>query len=371
MHFVVLRSAGFVCVGIWTYLALFRGGFWRLKERLRAAGPALPRKVTAVIPARDEEAGIVAAVASLRSQRHPLRIVMADDDSSDATTARALAAGAEVVHVRPLPSQWKGKLWAVSEGVQAAGSDCDYLLLTDADIEYASPDVLSELLAQAAEGYDLVSVMAHLRCDSPAETLLIPAFVFFFFMLYPPAWVSSGRGPAAAAGGCMLIRREMLEGLGGIAAIRNALIDDCALAQAVRAAGGKVWLGIADDRVLSIRGYGRAGDIRAMIARSAFAQLRHSAWILGGTALGLLVTYLLPPLLLLSGDALAAALGLTAWLIGAAIFVPTVRMYRAPLATALCLPAIAAFYLEATLESAIRYWNGRGGEWKGRIQDVR
>jgi hypothetical protein len=169
----------------------------------------------------------------------------------------------------------------------------------------------------------------------------------------------------------MLIRRETLERIGGIAAIRGALIDDCALAAAVKSAGGRVWLGTADDAVVSMRGYGRAAEIRAMIARSAFAQLRHSAWILAGTVAGLVVTYLMPVMLLFSGDPLAASLGLTAWLTSAVLFATTVRMYRAPMWTAFCLPVIAAFYLEATVESAIDYWNGRGGRWKGRVQDSR
>jgi hopene-associated glycosyltransferase HpnB len=365
------RLGGIVCVGIWTVLALFRGGFWRLQERLGRGTASSEARVIAVVPARDEASVIKAAVGSLRRQSEHLRVVVADDESSDGTGGTAIAAGAEVATVRPLAAGWKGKLWAVSEGLRAAGNDCDYYLLTDADIEYASPAVLNGLLARSAEGFDLVSVMARLRCDSAAEKMLIPAFVFFFFMLYPPKWVRTGRGTAAAAGGCMLIRREMLERIGGIAAIKDALIDDCALAAAVRAKGGRVWLGTADDAVLSIRGYGRAAEIRAMIARSAFAQLRHSAWILAGTVVGLVVTYLLPVLLVFSGDKVAVALGLLAWGTSAVLFAPTVRMYRAPAWTAFCLPAIAAFYLEATVESALGYWNGRGGTWKGRVQDRR
>ncbi len=312
-------------------------------------------------------------MASLRSQRGvpSLRIVVADDESSDDTAAAAAAAGADVVRARPLPAGWKGKLWAVSEGVRAAGRDTDYFLLTDADIQFAEPGVLRGLIEKAETGFDLVSVMAQLRCESPAEKMLIPAFVFFFFMLYPPEWVRSGKGSAAAAGGCMLIRREMLERIGGIAAIRTALIDDCALAAKVKAAAGRVWLGTADAAVLSMRGYGRSGEIRAMIARSAFAQLRHSGWILAGTMAGLVATYLLPVFLMLSGDGPAAGMGLLAWMMSAAVFAPTVRMYGAPFWSAFCLPVIAAFYLEATMESAIGYWNGRGGTWKGRVQDAR
>ena len=365
MRDLLFRSGGVLCVGIWTVLALFRGSFWRMRERLgRGLAPAAGR-VVAVIPARDERATIGITVRSLPG----IRVIVADDESSDGTGEVAAAAGAEVVRVGPRPSGWKGKLWAVSEGVRAAGTGCDYFLLTDADIEYVAPDVLSCLLAKAENefaGFDLVSAMVLLRCESRAERLLIPAFVFFFFMLYPP-----GRNSAGAAGGCMLIRREMLERIGGIAAIRGALIDDCALAKAVRLAGGKVWLGVSSGEVVSLRGYGSAAEIRPMIARSAFAQLRHSAWLLVGTIAGLLVTYLLPVLLVLSGDSVAALLGLSAWVMSAVLFTPAVRMYRAPWWTAFCLPGIAVFYLIATVESAVRYWSGNGGEWKGRVQDGR
>jgi glycosyltransferase involved in cell wall biosynthesis len=186
-------------VGIWTVLALFRGSFWRLRERLAmGAGESARASVVAVIPARDERAAIATTVVSLLRQTQSLRVIVADDESSDGTGAAALEAGAEVVRVRPRPHAWKGKLWAVSEGVPKAGGECDYFLLTDADIEYVSSDVLGGFMAKAAEGFDLVSVMVRLRCESPAERLLIPAFVFFFFMLYPPRWVASGRGSAAA-----------------------------------------------------------------------------------------------------------------------------------------------------------------------------
>ena len=370
MHSLIGRVAGGVCVGIWTVLALFRGGFWRMRVRLKSGGPALGLSVTAVIPARDEIGTIGATVRSLRGQAS--RIIVADDESSDGTGAAALAAGAEVVRVAPLPTGWKGKLWAVASGIEAAGAGADYFLLTDADIEYVSPDLVRGLLAKAAEGFDLVSLMVRLRCESAAEKFLIPAFVFFFFMLYPPEWVCTGKGAAAAAGGCMLIRRGMLQKIGGIAAIRSALIDDCALAAAVRRAGGRVWMGIAAaDEVVSLRDYGRAAEIRAMISRSAFAQLRHSGWLLAGTVLGLVFTYVAPVLLLFSGDSMTAGLGLVAWLIGAVIFAPVVRMYRAPFWTVVCLPAIAGFYLVATVESAVGYWRGEGGKWKGRVQDVR
>ena len=367
MHSVVWRAVASFTAGAWVWLACFRGGFWKLRERLRSGTPKREHTVTAVIPARDERDLIGRAVASLHSQHHPLRVIVADDESTDGT---AEASQADlVIRVTPRPAGWKGKLWAVSSGIQADNSAPEYYLLTDADIEHVSPDLLPALLAQAERGFDLVSVMVQLRCESLGEQLLIPAFVFFFFMLYPPGWIRTGKGTAAAAGGCILIRREVLERIGGIASIRDALIDDCALAARVRTAGGRVWLGISELPIRSIRPYGGLSGIRAMIARSAFAQLNHSTLLLLGTIIGMLLIYVAPAFLWLSADPIAATLGFTAWLISAILYLPSVRLYRAPLWTAFALPAIAIFYLIATVESALQYWTGKGGQWKGRIQD--
>lgn len=350
------------CVGVWTYLAFFRGGFWRLRAKLPAAsGDRADASVTAVIPARNEEDVIAFPVRGLRDQA---RVIVADDESDDATGDVARANGADVVRVSPRPPGWKGKLWAVASGIRAEIGRPDYFLLTDADIDYPASGAVEALIQQAGRGFDLVSVMARLRCESTPEKLLIPAFVFFFFMLYPP-----GADANAAAGGCMLIRREMLERIGGIASIRDALIDDCALAQRVRAMGGRVWLGVSDPPIRSIRVYGAASEIRAMISRSAFAQLRHSTLLLIGTVAGMALTYLAPVALVFSRDRFTRALGVGAWATSAALFLPAVRMYRAPRWTAFALPGIAAFYLGATVESAILYWSGKGGMWKGRVQD--
>jgi hopene-associated glycosyltransferase HpnB len=375
------RLLGVIHALIWVYLGGFRGAFWRLRERLpKHDAPGIP--LTVIIPARNEEASIGLAVTSLRAQQTaaPLRIVVADDESADRTAETAWEAGADLVlPVLPRPANWTGKVWALAEAIrgeaEAIGNETqnqtrtpEYFLLTDADIEYASPVIISSLLAKAAEGYDLVSVMVRLRCESWAEKLFVPAFVFFFFKLYPPAWVASGKNVAAAAGGCMLIRSEALRRIGGLASIRNAVIDDCALARQVKSAGGTVWLGVSDAEIRSIRPYPSSGDMRAMIARSAFAQLRHSTLLLAGTALGMTITYLAPVVLISSGDRIALALGLIGWIASAALFFPTVRMYRAPPWTTFCLPFIGAFYLAATVESALRYWSGRGVEWKGRVR---
>ena len=374
----IVRIIAAATAAIWICLAVFRGFFWRLRERLHAAPDATGGgvAVTVVISARDEAELIGTAVRSLRSQRFPgaLRVIVADDESSDSTAEQALAAGADqVIRVAARPPGWKGKLWAVSRGIAAETGAADYFLLTDADIEYVSGEVLAALIArmETGPGFDLVSVMVRLSCQSLPEKLLIPAFVFFFFMLYPPGWVSNGRGAAAAAGGCMLIRRTTLEKIGGIEAIRDALIDDCALAQRVKAAGGRVWLGLSDEEteVRSTRTYGHAAEIRTMISRAAFSQLRHSVFLLAGTVAGMLLTYVAPVALLFSRDVFSVACGAGAWLLCSAMFLPMVRYYRAPLWTAVSLPAVALFYLAATLESAVNYWSGRGGAWKGRVQD--
>jgi glycosyltransferase involved in cell wall biosynthesis len=212
MGFAASRIVGFCTLGIWIYLALCRGGFWKLRERVTGLRPAANHSVTAIIPARDECEFIGGAVASLHAQAiaPPLRVIVADDESTDGTGDVSHAD--LVVRVAPRPPGWKGKVWALSRGIDAEKNNPEFLLFTDADIEHTSPDLLAALLAKAESGYDLVTVMVQLRCESVAEQLLIPAFVFFFFMLYPPRWVIAGKGSAAAAGGCMLIRRDTLAG---------------------------------------------------------------------------------------------------------------------------------------------------------------
>jgi hopene-associated glycosyltransferase HpnB len=371
---------GLITAGIWLYLLAFRGAFWRITphEQTEAVIPP-PRAVVAVIPARDEADVIGDAVGSLLAQDHAHRfeLVIVDDHSSDGTAdvarAAAAAAGAServtVVQAAPMPSGWTGKLWAVHQGTAIANAkNPDYLLLTDADIVH-SRDNLRRLIARSeAGGYDLVSLMVRLHCRGMWEKLLIPAFVFFFFKLYPPRWVAdSRRRIAAAAGGCMLLRVGVLRRIGGIDSIRHEIIDDCALARRIKA-HGRVWLGIAD-ATRSVRPYGSWRVLWEMIARCAFAQLDYSAGILVALTMGMALTYLAPPLLvLLSGDPLAVGLGAAAWLAMAGSFVPMLRVYRCPPAVALLLPAIAGFYMAVTIASAVQYWRGRGGAWKGRFQ---
>lgn len=367
-------------LAVWLYLLFARGGFWR--EHPRPAPPTSPRwpSVVAVIPARDEAETIGETVASLLGQRYAGRftLVVVDDHSRDGTeavareAARALAAEDRltIVGAAPLPASWTGKLWAVAEGLrhlEQSGEAAELVLLTDADIAHHR-DNLSELVARLeSNGLDLASLMVKLHCASFAERWLIPAFVFFFEMLYPFAWVNdSRRRTAGAAGGCMLVRRAALARIGGIASISGALIDDCALAQRIKA-GGKIWLGLSAE-TRSLRRYERLGDIWRMIARTAYTQLDYSPLLLAGTVLGLAVTYLVPPILTLGGSGITTLLAGAAWLAMTIAFAPILRLYRQPLFVAPLLPLIASFYLAATIDSARRHWQGRGGEWKGRVQ---
>ena len=359
-------------LAIWIYLLTARGRFWRMTDPPPPPAPVPAPDVTAVVPARNEADVIADAVRSLAGQDYSgaFAIVVVDDSSDDGTaqTARdAAPAGAlNIVTAAALPAGWTGKMWAVHQGVCAAGA-AEYLLLTDADIVHP-PGQVRELVARAQSGnYDLVSCMVRLRCVSPAEQALIPAFVFFFLLLYPPDWIAdSRRATAGAAGGCILIRRIALERIGGIERIRAEVIDDCALARAVKRSGGRVWLGLNGEAV-SIRPYGSFGEIGRMIARTAFTQLGYSPWLLAGTVAGLVVTYLAPPALtLLAPPGAARALGAAAWFLMTAIYLPAVRYYRRPWFWAPLLPAVTVFYLGATVWSAVAYWRGRGGMWKGR-----
>jgi hopene-associated glycosyltransferase HpnB len=330
-----------------------------------------------IIPARDEAHYIGAALDSLarlhRLKPVPPHVIVVDDNSSDATAEIARQHGATVVSGRPLPPGWTGKLWAVSQGVEAvAAVKPDYLLLTDADIVHG-PGVVAALVTKAErDSFDLVSLMALLRTESFAEKALMPAFVFFFLMLYPPSWIESPyHRTAGAAGGCMVIRREALERIGGIESIRGELIDDCALARAVKRSGGRVWLGLTRE-TRSIREYGGFGEIWRMISRTAFTQLKYSPLLLCAAVAGLVIAFLVPPLLaLMTFRPVPAFLGLAAWLAMSMVYARMLRFYRRSLLWAPALPLIGLFYAGATIDSALCYWTGRGGAWKGRTQAVK
>ena len=378
---MIAELAGALAALIWLYLLLGRGMFWRLREADLTPFPRdTTQRVAVIIPARNESEAVGRATASLLQQDYPgpVRVFLADDHSTDGTPEAAARAARQLgrsdtltlVQAGPLPDGWTGKLWAVAEGVRAAGPfQPDYLLFSDADIVH-SAESLSSLVARAADGdYDLVSHMVKLRCETFAEKATIPAFLFFFFKLYPPAWTASAQHKTAgAAGGCILMRSAALARIGGIAAIRGELIDDCALAKAVKQAGGRIWLGLTS-KTRSVRRYGTFAEIERMIARTAFWQLKHSVLLLLGTLAGMFVTYLLPPLVLLTGRPLPAALGALAWLVMMITYVPALRFYARSAMWAPLLPLVALFYMAATLHSAVEYWTGRGGMWKGRIQD--
>jgi hopene-associated glycosyltransferase HpnB len=379
----MLMFVGVLCLSIWLYLFLGHGRFWRLGT-LVASKPepdSIAAKVTAIIPARDEADVVGRCVDSLLNQKSvdALHIFLVDDASSDGTAdaareAARIAGGLErlsIVQGRPLASGWSGKLWAVQQGVEKARErKPDFFLLTDADIVHA-PDSIATLVKIAHDGaFDLASFMVKLHCETFAERALIPAFVFFFLKLYPPEWISDRRRrTAGAAGGSILVRPEALARAGGMEAIRGEVIDDCALARKVKQSGGRVWLGLSAETE-SIRPYGTFSAIGRMISRGAFNQLHHSVLMLFVALAGLGVTYLLPPaLMVMSRHWLPAVLGGAAWILMSVCFLPTLRLYRVSPRWATALPLIALFYMGATIHSAFKFWTGRGGEWKGRIQD--
>ncbi|WP_333756994.1 glycosyltransferase [Streptomyces sp. IBSBF 3352] len=365
----------------WLWLLLFQGFFWRTDVRLpRRTDPGEWPSVCVVVPARDEAAVLPASLPSLLAQDYPGRaeVFLVDDGSTDGTgeLARRLArelGGLALTVDSPgePPAGWTGKLWAVRHGIGLARArDPEYLLLTDADIAHA-PDSLRELVAAARTGgFDAVSQMARLRVDSLWERLVVPAFVYFFAQLYPFRRIGRrGTRTAAAAGGCVLLRTEAAVRARVPDTIRGAVIDDVALARAVKRGGGRVWLGLAD-RVDSVRPYPRLADLWRMVSRSAYAQLRHQPALLLGTIAGLALVYLVPPVALAvgaaSGDKVAAVLGGLAWLVMTGTYVPMLRYYRQPLWPAPLLPVTAFLYLLMTADSAVQHYRGRGAAWKGR-----
>ena len=364
---------------IWLVLIARWGRFWRVStpgDGLNVR-PELAPRVAVVVPARNEADVIERVIRALLQQDYPgpLRIFVVDDHSTDGTAEEVVKAAnvrsdrLTILSATALPAGWTGKMWALAQGVErAAEFSPDYFLFTDADIVH-SPGSVSSLVAMAqASGLDMVSMMVKLECSSFAERALIPAFVFFFFMLYPPEWVNDRRKrTAGAAGGDILVRAEALRKAGGIETIRNELIDDCALAREIKRKGG-IWLGLTRN-ASSIRSYEGFSGIGRMISRNAFYQLRHSVWLLLGTLLGLGITYLVPPVLVFLGG-WASVVGGLAWVAMSLCFLPMVRFYGLSPLWAVTLPFVALFYAGATVHSAVQYWMGRGGEWKGRAQDT-
>jgi hopene-associated glycosyltransferase HpnB len=362
---------------IWTYLLVARGGFWLARERSESdlPAPASWPSVVAIVPARDEADVIATSIGSLLAQDYPgsLRVVLVDDQSTDGTAdiARKLdmSGRLEVVTGTPRPPGWTGKLWAVAQGIARAKANypSDYLWLTDADIAH-TPDNLRALISRAErDKLVLVSEMAKLHCTTAAERFLIPAFVFFFDMLYPFGWVNDPRdATAAAAGGCMLARRDVLEAAGGIEQIKGEIIDDCAFGRLMKKQG-PIWLGLTD-MATSIRPYEGMSEIGRMVSRSAYAQLHYSPVLLAGTVLGMLILYALPPVAALTSSSFAGLAGFLAWAVMAISFQPMLRFYGVSPLWGIALPVIGLVYTGFTIDSALQFWRGRGGMWKGRAQ---
>ncbi|HTQ97211.1 MAG TPA: glycosyltransferase [Candidatus Acidoferrum sp.] len=368
---------------VWIVLTFFRGVFWHLRRfdmdlLPEQEAPRWP-SVVAVVPARNEAETIARCVESLCRQKYPgeFRIFVIDDHSTDETAALALEAAqkamaadrAEIIKALELEPGWTGKLWALQQGINAAKNAApQYFWFTDADIVHAS-DTLRRLMGYAEHGgHELTSLMVLLQARTFPERLLIPAFLYFFLMLYPPEWIAeSSSNTAGAAGGCILLQRAALKRIGGIEAVRGEVIDDCALARAVKRSGGRIWMGITRKSV-SLRTYSTFGEIRDLIARTAFTQLRYSWVVLLGTILGLVLTYFVPVILTFHPQAMVWRVSLVAWVMMTFTFLPTVRFYGLSPLWAPLLPFSALFYCYATCLSAVRYWLGRGGQWKGRAQ---
>jgi hopene-associated glycosyltransferase HpnB len=373
---------GAVSLAIWIYLVIGRGGFWlaAVQGDEECAAPAVWPRIAAIVPARDEAVMIAQTLATLLAQDYPgpFQIILVDDQSGDGTAevartaARATNASDRltVISGRPLPDGWSGKVWAMNQGAEQATmlpEPPDYLLLADADIAF-DPGALRRLVARAqAQRLAVTSLMVKLRCESLAERALVPAFIYFYQLIYPFDWVKEpARRTATAAGGCLMVRREALQVVGGFAAIRNALIDDTSVAQLLKP-HGPIWLGLTN-RVTSIRPYRSFDSLRRMIARSACDQLNYSPLLLAGTILGLMLTFVAPPLLTLCASGVAQVFAGMAWALMSVSYLPVLWLYRLSPLWAPALPLIALVYAFFTLDSAYQHMRGKGGFWKGRAQ---
>jgi hopene-associated glycosyltransferase HpnB len=360
-----------VALAVWIYLLLGHGRFWQSGPALAPESPVAglhAPDVTVVVPARNEAPNVGRALRSLLSQDYPgrFRVVLVDDMSSDGTGAIADAIAdprLTVLRGAAHPPGWSGKLWALSQGI--ATTRDELLLLTDADIEHAPAHLTTLVRKLVTDGLDMVSEMVTLHCEKPIEFALVPAFVFFFQLLYPFAWVNDAGNPAAAAaGGTVLLRAGALRRVGGLEAMRGALIDDVTLARRIKASG-RIWLGHSR-LATSIRPYETAGEIWRMVARCAYVQLGHSPFKLAGTVAGMIVVWLLPPLFALFGHGAGQWLGLLAWGAMTVSYLPTLKRFGLSPLWAAALPAIAVFYTAATLGSAVDHYRGRGVVWKQR-----
>ncbi len=404
----MLAAGAFLPLAIWLILVFFWGSFWHIwdsdADRVSVPAPPVWPRVAAVVPARNEADSIAFAVNSLLRQDYPgeFFVILVDDHSDDGTSEIARKAASQtvaatnsrvplqIISAPPLVAGWTGKLWALNAGVAACGTatpGCaanaatahgsssatvvappDFFWFTDADVVHA-PSTLRRLVSRGEHDHlDLTSLMVLLQSNTFAERLLIPAFLYFFLMLYPPRWISDSRAKTAgAAGGCVLLCHPALERIGGLASIRSEVIDDCSLARAVKRCGGNIWMGLTRASH-SLRSYAAFAEIRDLGARTAFTQLRYSTLQLLGTLLGLAITFLVPVALTFAPNARVWIPALLAWCLMTASFIPTLNFYRLSPLWAPLLPLSALFYSWATFLSALRYWQGRGGQWKGRTQ---
>ena len=379
----------FLSLIIWLYLVFFRGKFWLNDQFLETiATEKSPKqiKITAIIPARDEAESIGQCLKSLFEQDYngEFNIVLIDDRSEDNTKEIALQTAKEcdkekqltIVDGEPLEKGWSGKLWAMHQGIKWAESNLqsDYFLFTDADILHSKNNLSSLVVKAEKENLDLVSLMVKLNCESFWEKMLIPAFIFFFQKLYPFPLVNQAKSNvAAAAGGCILIEQGALSRIGGVKTLRTALIDDCTLATLVKRSKADdrgIWLGLTND-TFSLRDYDRLEPIWNMVARTAFTQLNYSNLLLLGTVIGMFITYLIAPIglvwgLIIFNKSLILASLATYFLISLSYF-PTIKFYQLGWWYCLMLPFIALLYNFMTIDSALRHWQGKGGQWKGRV----
>ena len=388
-----LLAIAFLSLTIWLFLLLFWGRFWLAEQKLEPSAVELESypSVCAIVPARNEAEVLPVSLPSILTQDYPgqFTTILIDDGSSDKTAeiaqqvAEKLSPANKLIIIdgQPLPPNWAGKLWAIKQGIDYAQKQIlpDYFLFTDADIKHDTNN-LSQLVMQAQQqNRDLVSLMVLLRCHSLWEKLLIPAFVFFFQKLYPFAWVNDPNSKiAAAAGGCILLRSAALERIGGIEAIKDALIDDCALAKAVKTGKSEkeetqpasIWLGLTQS-TYSLRAYDSLRSIWNLVARTAFTQLHYSPWLLLGTLVGMSLVYLVAPVNLIASiftaNWLLVLMSLLTWVVMSLAYLPTIKLYRLSWLWAVSLPAIAFLYALMTVDSAIKYWRGQGGAWKGRV----
>ncbi|BAU64237.1 hopene-associated glycosyltransferase HpnB [Stanieria sp. NIES-3757] len=395
---MILLTISLISLGIWLYLLGFWGKFWRTEERLETQAIKLESypPIAIIIPARNEAELLPQTLRSLLLQDYPgdYSIVLIDDGSTDETAEVAIAISLsarheviaqelsvtnklKVIQSQALPVGWTGKLWAIQQGINYAQQQTPtpkYFLLTDADIEHSKNNLQQLVIKAELEQKNLVSLMVLLRCQSFWEKLLIPAFVFFFQKLYPFAWVNDPRKQiAAAAGGCILINSQALDQIGGIDVIKQALIDDCSLAKVIKQSNFQdksIWLGLSDS-THSLRPYDRLETIWSMVARTAYTQLNYSPTLLIGTIIGMSLVYLIAPVSLITGivttNWLLAMIGLLTWLLMLIAYLPTIKLYQISLWWALSLPAIALLYTLMTIDSAIQFWQGKGGNWKGRV----